>query len=107
VGEDVKCENEKLRRMATTVNVIVLPEGEWRKIISGQEEIIRLLQQLPVNLSATRQVSYMTAIEFMEAVRIKRTKFDELVAANKIKILKKGRKIYVPVEEVERYFREG
>lgn len=47
---------------------------------------------------------YMTAMEFMQAVRIGRTKFDQLVAANKVKTIKKDRKIYVPAGEVETYF---
>ncbi|GAC1430525.1 MAG: hypothetical protein NVSMB7_06840 [Chitinophagaceae bacterium] len=40
----------------------------------------------------------------MAAVRIRRTKFDELVKDGKIRVIKKLRKIYVPVEEVDRYF---
>jgi len=40
----------------------------------------------------------------MEAVRIGRTKFDQLVSTGKIRIIKKRRKIYVPVSEVDRYF---
>lgn len=54
----------------------------------------------------TIPVNNITAVEFMAAVRIKRTKFDRLVAANKIKTIKKKRKIYVPVSEVDRYFRD-
>jgi hypothetical protein len=40
----------------------------------------------------------------MKAVRICRSKFDKLVASSKIKIVKKKRKIYVPLSEVDRYF---
>jgi hypothetical protein len=36
----------------------------------------------------------------MTAVHIGRTKFDDLVATNKIKIIKKTRKIYLRVQEV-------
>lgn len=43
----------------------------------------------------------------MDAVQIKRTKFDELVKGSKIKTIKKRRKIYVPVGEVERYFNDS
>jgi len=49
-------------------------------------------------------VSFITAIEFMQAVQIGRTKFDQLVAQNQVKIIKKKRKIYLPVGEIERYF---
>jgi hypothetical protein len=47
---------------------------------------------------------HITAKEFMVAVRICRTKFDQLVSQNKIRIIKKRRKIYVPTSEVDRYF---
>jgi len=43
----------------------------------------------------------------MEAVKIKRTKFDQLVQTKKIKIIKKLRKIYVPVTEIDRYFNDS
>lgn len=86
--------------------VVVLPEVEWKKIIDGQEEILKLLRELK-QVSSTGKVTvpYITAMEFMEAVRIKRTKFDQLVSQNRIKIIKKDRKIYVPFGEVERYFK--
>ncbi|MBL7698927.1 MAG: hypothetical protein JNK79_12240 [Chitinophagaceae bacterium] len=47
---------------------------------------------------------FITAIEFMQSVKIGRTKFDELIAKNKIKTIKKKRKIYVLPSEVDRYF---
>lgn len=50
---------------------------------------------------------FITAMEFMNAVKIKRTKFDELVSQNKIKIVKKKRKIYVQASEIDRYFNDG
>lgn len=52
------------------------------------------------------QTSFDTAVEFMQAVRIRRTKFDELVAKFKIKTIKKKRKIYLPVTEIERFFKD-
>jgi hypothetical protein len=48
---------------------------------------------------------FITAIEFMQSVKIGRTKFDELIAKSKIKTkIKKKRKIYVLASEVDRYF---
>jgi len=91
--------------METAVHVIVVPESEWRKILEGQAELLRLIQELKGRVpAAAAVVPYITAMEFMQAVRIGRTKFDQLVAANKVKTIKKDRKIYVPVGEVERYF---
>lgn len=88
------------------VNVFVIPIGEWKKLLQGQEEILGLLRELKVGAApATPFPVFLSALEFMKAVGIKRTKFDELVQANSIRIIKKGRKIYVPVGEVERYFK--
>jgi hypothetical protein len=43
-------------------------------------------------------------MEFMAALRIRRTRFDDLVKFGKIKLIKKCCKIYVQVEEADRYF---
>jgi hypothetical protein len=69
----------------------------------GQEEIVSLLrvQSKPV---AKVSSGYLVALDFMEAGGIKRWKFDQLVLANKIRTIKKKRKVYVPEGEVERYF---
>lgn len=87
------------------VSVIVVPAAEWKALLAGQTELIRLVKEwrnsMPVTVSAS---PYITAMEFMQTVRIGRTKFDQLVAANKVKTIKKDRKIYVPAGEVERYF---
>lgn len=67
--------------------------------------MIRLMKEWRDSMPVTGPVNpYMTAMEFMQAVRIGRTKFDQLVAANKVKTIKKDRKIYVPAGEVETYF---
>lgn len=91
--------------METVVNVIVVPEADWQKLLQVQAELLRLFQEFKGREPATSAVvPYITAMEFMQAVRIGRTKFDQLVAANKVKTIKKERKIYVAVGEVERYF---
>ncbi len=91
--------------METVVNVIVVPVADWQKLLQGQAELLRLDQELKETVPvAAAIVPFITAMEFMQAVRIGRTKFDQLVAANKIRTIKKDRKIYVPVGEVERYF---
>lgn len=86
--------------------MIEVSEAEWKAFKEMQEEILRHMKGLSQKERNTPGISvnYITAKEFMDTVRIKRTKFDELVQQNKIKIIKKTRKIYVPVEEVERYF---
>ena len=82
---------------------IMIPQQEWNYIREQQKEI---LDQIKVLQEKRNQVptDYITAKEFMEALRIKRTKFDQLVQTNKIRIIKKERKIYVPVKEIDRYF---
>jgi len=96
----------KLCDMETVVHVLVVPKADWLKLLEGQAELLRLVQELNGKVPvAAAIVPYITAMEFMQAVRIGRTKFDQLVAANKIRTVKKDRKIYVPVGEVERYFR--
>lgn len=90
------------------MNVVVVPEADWQKLLQGQAELLRLVQELKGTIPVTAAiVPFITAMEFMQAVRIGRTKFDQLVAANKVKTIKKDRKIYVPVGEIERYFNIG
>lgn len=83
----------------------MIPEADLQSIKASLEEIKQELNNSN-RISAT-SVKYITASEFMAAVRIRRTKFDELVKDRKIRVIKKARKIYVPVEEVERYFTDS
>ena len=82
----------------------MIPENEWNAFRRMQSEILELVKKPEKKDTASVPLKYITAIEFMNTVRIKRSKFDQLVLSSKIKILKKGRKIYVPVGEVERFF---
>jgi hypothetical protein len=84
--------------------ILVITKDEWDTFVKVQNETLNLLRELSTNKSTGVYINHITAREFMEAVRIKRTKFDQLVVTNKIKVIKKRRKIYVPVSEVERYF---
>lgn len=85
--------------------MIFLPEEELSEIRETQQKILEILKKFSNNKEAeSPRIKNITAMEFMAAVRIRRTKFDQLVSCSKIKTFKKGRKIYVPVSEVERYF---
>jgi len=58
---------------------IVIPEEKWKQFCAQQLEILNLVKKIkpsPINTVVTK---YITAKEFMDAVRIKRTKFDTLV----------------------------
>ncbi|MEO9022803.1 MAG: hypothetical protein ABI237_18135 [Ginsengibacter sp.] len=84
---------------------IMIPKEEWENFKILQIQILEHVKQKPSQPKLTLPVSYITAKEFMEAVRIKRTKFDQLVAENKVQILKKGRKIYLQSSEIGNYFK--
>jgi hypothetical protein len=88
-----------------TVHIAALPEAEWKRLLAGQEETAKLQKELKTAATGSNSVvPYITAMEFMQAVRIGRTKFDKLVSQNKVKAMKKDGKIYVPIGEVERHF---
>ena len=90
--------------MNSEMTLIMIPKEEWAGLLATQENIIAQLKELNTKSPERVLVKHITAAEFMKAVSIKRTKFDQLVQTNKIKTIKKRRKIYVPVSEVERYF---
>jgi len=85
--------------------LVMIPEAELNLLKSSLQDIQQQLQDLKGNRQTA--VKFLTAVEFMAAVRIRRTKFDELVKHGRVKVIKKSRKIYVPVEEVDRYFSDS
>ncbi|MES1224282.1 MAG: hypothetical protein ABUT20_52795 [Bacteroidota bacterium] len=88
------------------LTLAVIPQEDLNNLRSTQEEILQHLKELRVGNKEAVTIKNITAKEFMVAVRIGRTKFDKLVHTNKIKTIKKKRKIYVPVSEVDRYFND-
>jgi len=86
------------------VTLVMVPAEDLASIKTSQQEILEQLKQLQSKGPGGVPVKHITAIEFMAAVRIARSKFDQLVNTSKIKVIKKRRKIYVPVSEVDRYF---
>lgn len=89
------------------MTMVLLPEEEWQQIKDTQSEIVNLLKDLKLSRTNGITSGYITAKEFMDAVRIKRTKFDQLVQTGKLKTVKRYRKIYVRSVEIERFFGEG
>ena len=93
-----------------TKAMLIIPDEEWQWIKEHIRELTQKLTdlQLSLNTPPDRKVSspYITAKEFMAAVRICRSNFDKLVGGQKIMTIKKGRKIYVVASEVKRYFKE-
>jgi predicted transcriptional regulator len=74
---------------------------ELKSLRQAQEKILAQLERLK---GSSVSADFIPALDFMNAVGIKRWKFDQLVAANMIKTIKKKRKVYVAVREVQRYF---
>ncbi len=86
---------------------VLIPAEEWEAIKQSQKDLKELLisiKESTLRTGVSNLPAFLTATEFMQAVRIKRTKFDQLVQASKIKVIKKLRKIYVPSGEVSRFF---
>lgn len=85
--------------------LVMIPSEELAQLKMQLELVLTEIKNLKTsNKQSPNKESFITAKEFMAAVRIGRTKFDQLVASRKIQTIKKRRKIYVPVTEVNRYF---
>ena len=84
--------------------LVMIPGEELAQRKTQLELVLAEIKNLQLPKQSPNKESFITAKEFMAAVRIGRTKFDQLVAARKIQTIKKLRKIYVPVTEVNRYF---
>jgi hypothetical protein len=90
-------------------SMLIIPVEDWNNLRQEIRQMAELLSALQVAKPASTSAvasPYITAKEFMAAVRICRSNFDKLVQQNKIMTLKKGRKVYVVASEVDRYFRE-
>lgn len=83
---------------------VTIPLAEWMAFRQSVQELVVAIGDLKQKGNGALVVNHITAKEFMAAVKIGRTKFDLLVSTSKIKVIKKKRKIYVPVSEVDRYF---
>lgn len=89
------------------LTLVMLPQEQWADLIAAQQTILQELKELKLKSQREMLTSYLTAMQFMSKVQIGRTKFDQLVQSNKIKVIKKRRKIYVPISEVDRYFKDN
>ena len=85
-------------------SLVVLPLQDLNVLKATQQEILQQLKELRAHQAHPLPAAHLTALEFMAAVKICRSTFDGLVSRGKIRVIKKKRKIYVPLSEVERYF---
>src|SRR6476469_3490248 len=94
-----------MNRVEQATSFILLPQAELNILKTTQLQILDALKNLQgAHKTAAPPTGYLTAVEFMKAVKICRSKFDQLAVNSKIKVIKKKRKLYVPLSEVERYF---
>lgn len=80
--------------------IIQVPEERLAALEAGQNQIIDALRQF----KAVPPQEYLTVAEFMEACKISRWTFNLLREKNKIKVIQKSRKLYVPATEVNKFF---
>jgi hypothetical protein len=85
---------------------ILVGRQDIESIKKSQQDILNKLEELHKRekTSPVLNSPYVTPIEFMLAVRIRRRKFNCLVSSGKIMSIKKKRKINIPKGEIERYF---
>ena len=86
-------------------NIVIVGEEAISRL-DRIDENQRIILEVLKNISLTKNEEYLTVKEFMQNVKIARSKFDELVAEGKVRTVRPngGRKIYVPVSEVTRFF---
>lgn len=84
-------------------SIVMLPAATVEKLQEQQQKILEALE----SLNTPSQVpEYYTAVEFMEKVKCCRATFDQLRAKRKIKVIRKGRKLFVPSSQVKAFFEQ-
>lgn len=87
--------------MSTHIRQVVeLPLEEYQSMKQTQERILKVLE----NLKIVAPTEYVTLIEFMIETKMSRWKADVLRQCGKLKIIQRGRKLYLPRTEIQRYF---
>jgi len=82
----------------------IIEESRLQFLENGIEEIKSALKGLNPGVNYPE---YLTVKEFCAAVKIGRSKFDELVANNELEYVRKGRKYYIHVDQVKAYFQSN
>ena len=86
----------------SSTHFIMVPIERFQALEKTQEIILRKIDNLLG--SEKDDPDFLTAKQFMAKTHMCRTTFDELRNSNRINVLKKGRKIFVPATELKRYF---
>lgn len=85
-------------------NQLVIIQAEyWEEIKSV---LTWLKENFPkaVSSNTAETENYIPATMFMERTFMSRSNFDELRRKNKVRVLQKERKLFVPESEIKRYF---
>ena len=87
--------------MNTSIKQVVeISQDDFNKLIENLDEIKNSLREL----GAIRQPEYLTVNQFMDQAKISRWKFNELRNSFRLRTIRRGKKIYIPANEVSRYF---
>jgi hypothetical protein len=82
-------------------NVVIMPYEELAQIKRNQQQLIDLIKK---NAGKNQEKKrYITAQQFMDSLSISRCTFDLLREENKIRVIQRGRRLYLPETEIERY----
>jgi hypothetical protein len=87
--------------------IVEIPLEDFQEIRADLKESRANQQKIIGALEGVRllnRTEYLTAQEFMDAVKIKRWKFNQLRDDGDIQVIQKGKKLYVSSTEVRRYF---
>lgn len=79
--------------MLNIASLVIIPIEELNQLKTTQQEILFQLKELRSIGPNVPTARHVTVKEFITAVKICRTKFDQLVIGNKIKTIKKRSKI--------------
>ena|SRR5215218_112475 len=80
-----------MNRVEGVTSFVLFPEAEIEQLKSTQLQILEAIKTLHSNGNkSSSPPTYLTAVEFMRAVKICRSKFDRLAASSKIRVIKKS-----------------
>lgn len=80
--------------------VVEVPLEEFEILKDNNRKILSALE----NIQAIERPEYLTPKEFMRQTKLSWWKFNDLRSKNKLKVIQRGRKLYVPANEVTKYF---
>ncbi|MEO9968134.1 MAG: hypothetical protein ABJF11_20245 [Reichenbachiella sp.] len=80
---------------------VMVPQPVFEHLQNAVDKILARIEDS--NPISKNQDEYITAQEFMDRAKICRATFDEKRANNEIKVIKRGRKLYLTADSVKKY----